>query len=126
MVELIQSLSPAGLIFVVIYLLIAFSNLTLVMRDSQTLKFRLFSFFVLAPIYLSIVLYGNWLIFVSYYLITVVIMTMIPDHWYLKDETLEGLQEVKESGLYGCITIIMNIISFLISCGIFALFQWIR
>jgi hypothetical protein len=126
MIESILSLSPAGLILVTIYLLIAFFNLTLVMKDSQTLKFRLFSFFVLAPIYLSIVLYGDWLIFVSYFLITGAIMHMIPDHWQIKGETLENLQEVKENGLYGCMVVITQIISFLISCGMFALFQWVR
>lgn len=126
MIESILSLSPAGLILVAIYLLIAFFNLTLVMKDSQTLKYRLFSFFILAPIYLSIVLYGDWLIFISYLLITGAAIHMTPDHWHLKGETLENLQEAKESGLYGCMAVIVQITSFVISCVMFAIFQWVR
>ncbi len=126
MIDMILSISTAGLVVLGFTTMMSIIGNLVSNKKTTTLPWRIFGVLVLLPLWLSVLLYGSWLVYLPYYIVLMTVIALLPERYKFTPEAIAQMQEAKETGLFGCFMMLGYIASFTLSVSFFALFQWVR
>jgi hypothetical protein len=119
----VSDVSVFGLLFLVGITLISVGRNILSSENKPW--FRVASTVIFTPLWIAVLLKGSWLFLVAY-IFVVTGSSLALTKYSAKEETLEKLQEIDESGMLGCFLLFIIPFTIFMQSIFFLFFQWIR